>query len=106
MGENKLGTSRWVSGTSQASAERALRDLEILQRGQLNQSDHEDRYAPAQDTRSACDVLRAHRDDLDFREWNETTGFSGVNRWPLGPGLRTEAAARRARRRQELDEGF
>jgi hypothetical protein len=105
--------ARWATGTSQESLERSLKDVEILRRGRLKASDSETRYTPAGLSKSHYDTLRMDRDDLDYREWNEETGFSGLNRWPSDPGMGetepehlTESERKRRRKRIELDDGF
>lgn len=112
MSEKNPRIARWATGTSDASLDRALADQETLTRGKLNESDDDSRYTPSGLSRSHYDALRMDRDDLDFREWNEDTGFSGVGRWPSNPGVggqggaRTASERRRLRRKLELDEGF
>ena len=107
-----LGTyTLWAEGFSEASLQRALRDQATLKRGELNDGNDDCRYTRAQQTRRACDTLRAERDNLDYREWNEDTGFSGVTRWPEGPGMsangvQSEGDKRRRARRIALDDGF
>ena len=110
---SKTPIARWATGTSQESLERSLEDVEILTRSRLKASDSETRYTPAGLSKSHYDTLRMDRDDLDYREWNEETGFSGVDRWPSGPGMEgtdsahlTESERRRRRKRIELDDGF
>ena len=98
--------SRWASATSSESLERAMRDQATIARRRLNDGDTHTGYTQAHFSRRYYDVVRCHRDDLDYREWNASTGFSGVNRWPTRPGLETESQARRRRRRAELDDGF
>ena len=109
----KPPSARWSTGTSDSSLDRALRDQAILNQGRMKATDSETRYTPAGLSRSHYDALRMDRDDLDFREWNEETGYHGVDRWPTGPGMSgqeaestTEAERRRARLRREVDEGF
>ena len=96
----------WATGFSEASLDRALRDQQILRRGQLRDGDEYARYAPNQPSPSASTVIRATRDDLEFREWNEETGFSGVDRWPDAPGVQSPGQKRRRQRRDQIDEGF
>lgn len=107
-----LGTyTQWAEGFSKASLDRALRDQVVLKHGELNNGNDDCRYTRAQQTKQACDTLRAERDNLDYREWNADSGFSGVTRWPEGPGMsangvQTEGQKRRRARRVELDDGF
>jgi hypothetical protein len=107
-----LGTyTQWADGFSRKSLRAALRDQAIIQRGILNGESDLSRYTPSGRSEAEYDNLRATRDDLDYREWNEETGYSGVTRRPAGPGMvghgaRTEADKRRAARRQQLDDGF
>jgi len=105
--EEALGTyTQWAEGFSPESVERALRDQVNLKRGQLNDGDEYSRTTPAGFSRRHYDKIRAERDDLDYREWNASTGFSGVNRWPAGPGVESEGQGRRRARREAIDEGF
>ena len=104
---------RWATGTSDASLKRSIDDFATLTKGRLRATDAETRTTPAGFSQSHYDALRYDRDDLDFREWNEDTGFHGVNRWPTGPGMEgqdlgelDEAERRRARLRVEMDDGF
>jgi hypothetical protein len=112
MSEKNPRVARWSTGTSDKSLDRALSDQAILARGKLNDTDDDARYTPAGLSTSHYDALRMDRDDLDFREWNQDTGFSGVGRWPKAPGVAGQAGAttaserRRLRRKLELDEGF
>ena len=110
--EPSLGTyTQWAEGFSKKSLDRALRDQAVLRHGQMNAGNDDCRYTPAQDTKSTCDKMRAQRTDLDYREWNADTGFSGVTRRPAGPGMTgngalTEGQKRRLDRRNEIDDGF
>ena len=110
MGSGKaeeLGTyTQWAYGFSEASLERALDDQRTLRKGQLNDGDAYTRTTPSGPSESNSRKLRADRDDLDYREWNSDTGFSGVDRWPTGPGVQTEGQQRRRARRVLLDDGF
>ncbi len=107
----ELGTyTRWAEAFSPAGLEKTLKDQAVLRRGMLRE-DHVCRVTPSQPTRRAYDAIRATRDDLDNREWNEDTGFSGVTRWPSGPGMvgrgvETEGQVRRRATIERLDDGF
>lgn len=107
-----LGTyTRWAEGFSEASLERALDDQRALRRGQMNDGDEYNRTTPAGLSESHYRKLRSDRDDLDYREWNEETAFSGVDRWPTGAGVQStgvqsEGQKRRRDRRDRLDDGF
>ncbi len=107
-----LGTyTQWAEGFTPASLDRALRDQVVLKHGEMNNGNDDCRYTRAQQTKQACDTLRSERDNLDYREWNADSGFSGVTRWPAGPGMsangaQTEGQKRRRARRVELDDGF
>lgn len=106
--------AEWATGFSEEGLQRVLADQAAIQRGRLRDGDEYPRYAPNQPSKRGYDTIRAERDDLDYREWNEETGFNGVNRWPTGPGVtgppgpgaRSEGQRRRQRRRRELEEGF
>lgn len=98
--------AHWVAGYTPESVERAARDLGVLRRGQMNASNDYNRpvnFGPSERTYAK---LRTERDDLDYREWNEETGFSGVDRWPTGPGMPSRHQARRRALRDVIDEGF
>ena len=105
MSEDKRH-SRWATGTSPESLDRAMKDQARIARRRLNDGDSHTGYTEAHFSRRYYDVVRYHRDDLDYREWNAETGFSGVNRWPTGPGTESDGQARRRKRRLELDDGF
>lgn len=103
----ELGTyARWAEGFSEASLTRALDDQRTLRRGQLNDGDEYNRTTPAGLSESHYRKLRSDRDDLDYREWNEESAFSGVDRWPTGAGVQSEGQKRRRDRRDRLDDGF
>lgn len=110
--DEKLGTyTQWADGFSRTSLRQALKDQVVIQRGQLNNGNQDARTTPSGRSRQEYDAVRATRDDLDYREWNEDTGYSGVTRWPQGPGMIgngvvTESEKRRRARRDELDDGF
>lgn len=111
--EENPPVARWSTGTSDQSLNRALSDQVILNQGRMKASDSETRYTPAGLSRSHYDALRTDRDDLDNREWNDATGFSGVNRWPDAPGMAGQepvqmsaSERRRNRIRNEVDDGF
>lgn len=118
-GNGELGTyTQWAEAFSKKDLERALRDQALIRHAQLKDGNDYTRTTPSGLTQRAYDVVRAERDDLDYREWNSDTGFSGVNRWPKGPGMvgqgpvrqvrgaQTEAEIRRRARRDQLDDGF
>ncbi len=102
---------RWMTGNDR-SLERAVTDLRRIIQARQRVNGGADRYTAAGLSRSHYDQLRHSRDDLDYREWNAATGFSGVTRGPTGPGMAGQAGAitpsdaRRRRRLQELEEGF
>jgi len=103
--------TQWAEGFSRTSLRHALKDQVVLARGQLNDGDEAQRYTPAGRSESEYDTVRATRDDLDYREWNEDTGYSGVTRWPQGPGMagngiESENQKRRRARKEQLDNGF
>jgi len=110
--DDELGTySQWAEAFSQTSLERALGDQVLLRRGQLQDGNSYDRYAPSQPTERACTVLRAGRDDLEFRDWNSSGGFSGASRRRHGPGMfghgqESEGQQRRRARLEAIDDGF
>jgi len=105
--EEELGTyTQWAYGYEDSGVERAIEDQRTLRRGQMNDGDSFDRYTPAGPSERHYRKLRADRDDLDYREWNSDTGFSGVDRWPTGPGVQSEGQKRRRARMAELDDGF
>jgi len=107
QGKDDLGTfARWAQGFSPESLERALADQRILRKGQLNDGDVFTRTTPAGLTESHYQTLRGGRDDLDFREWNTESAFSGVDRWPNAPGAQSEGQKRRRARREQMDDGF
>lgn len=103
---------RYMTGPSEGSLDRAVRDLRGIIRGRQRVDGGADRYTEAGLSRSHYDQLRHQRDDLDYREWNADTGFSGVTRQPDGPGMAAQAGAitpadmRRRLRRLELEDGF
>lgn len=110
--DQKLGTyAQWADGFSRTSLRQALKDQVLIQQGRLNNGNDDGRTTPSGRTREEYDALRSSRDDLDYREWNEDTGFSGVTRRPQGPGMaangvRSESEKLRQARREKLDEGF
>ena len=116
MAKTKDRIARWAFGTSDKSVQRALDDVARLNRGHLNEGDSSTRYTLSGPSRKHYDTLRFTRDDLDYREWNQETGYWGIHRWPSGPGeagqahpIRhglTEAQKRRRERRVEIEEGF
>ncbi len=107
MGEqNETRANRFAYGTSEQSVQRALRDQGILERARRNAHDDETRYTRSTLTEAHYEALRSNRDDLDFRDWNASAGFSGIDRRPEGPGVHSQGQRRRAGRRQQLDEGF
>ncbi|MCC6622138.1 MAG: hypothetical protein IT385_12820 [Deltaproteobacteria bacterium] len=107
-----LGTyTQWAEAFNRKSLRAALKDQALIQRGIMNGASDDARYTPAGRSEQEYTTLRATRDDLDYREWNEETGYSGVTRRPAGPGMvghgaRTEAEKRRAQKRKQLDDGF
>ena len=109
--ENNLGTyGLWTEAFSAKSLERIFVDQARLQRGMLRH-DTDCRVTPASPAKLAYDEIRATRDNQDYREWNEDTGFSGVNRWPAGPGMtghgvETDGQQRRRAHLEQLDDGF
>ena len=113
--DDELGTySQWAEGFSNKGLESVLRDQVIIRRGQLNDGNDYTRYTPAQGSKSACDTVRAERDDLEFRDWNSEFGFHGASRPKPGPGMvgrrgpgaESDGQARRRARRAEVDDGF
>lgn len=105
--EEELGTyTQWAYGYEESGVERALDDVRTLRKGQLNDGDSYTRTTPSGPSESNSKKLRADRDDLDYREWNSDTGFSGVDRWPTGPGVQSEGQKRRSARKAQLDDGF
>ncbi|MCA9514865.1 MAG: hypothetical protein KC635_07985 [Myxococcales bacterium] len=105
--EEVLGTyAQWVAGYSPESVARAMHDQAALRRGQMNDGNEYNRTVPSGPSERHYDKLRTERDDLDYREWNSDTGFSGVNRWPTGPGMQTDQQKRRRAARKVIDEGF
>jgi len=115
-GNGELGTyTQWAEAFSKGDLERALKDQAMIRHAQLKDGNDYTRTTPSGLTQRAYDVVRADRDDLDYREWNSDTGFSGVNRWPKGPGMvgqgpgrgvQTEGEIRRRARKEQLDDGF
>jgi hypothetical protein len=111
-GNGELGTyTQWAEAFSKKDLDRALRDQALIHRAQLNDGNDYCRTTPSGLTRSAYDNLRAGRDDLDNRDWNSDTGFSGLNRAPQGPGMvgrgvETTHQKKRRARRELLDDGF
>jgi hypothetical protein len=109
--DKDLGTyTRWAEAFSPEGLQKTLKDQATLRRGQLREGDG-NRVTPAQPTRRAYDAIRATRDNLDYREWNDDTGFSGVTRWPSGPGMvghgvETDGQKRRRAHLEQLDDGF
>lgn len=110
--EEELGTyAKWAEAFSRQDLDRALRDQAILHRARLRDGNEDARYTPSQGSQRACDTVRAERDDLDYREWNSDTGFSGVSRWPSAPGMlgrgqQSELQKKRRARKDLLDDGF
>ncbi|MCB9730241.1 MAG: hypothetical protein H6746_17355 [Deltaproteobacteria bacterium] len=98
--------ARWASGTSDKSLARAIKDQARIIAGRLNATNATTRYTEAGLSRSHYDQLRYQRGDLDFREWNESTGFSGIDRRPTGPGMPEEGRRRRGAERKRIDDGF
>lgn len=111
--------SRYARAVSEAGLKRALDDQARLTRGRWNASNADSRHLPAGLSESHYQALRSDRDQLDSKEWNEHTGFSGCDRWPDDPGMpeagddeqaadarRTARQLRRAQRRMEIDDGF
>ena len=105
MSDKADSYERWMTGSSDASRERAVQDQRRLNQGKLRAGDAPT-YTRAGFSRSCCDQLRRDRDDLDYREWMSDTGFSGLGRRHQGPGVQTEGQVRRRERMRELDEGF
>ena len=105
MSDKPDSYERWMTGSSDASRERAVQDQRRLKQGQLRSGDAPT-YTRSGFSRSYCDQLRRDRDDLDYREWMSDTGFSGLGRRHQGPGVETEGQVRRRQRLRELDEGF
>jgi hypothetical protein len=111
-GNGELGTyTQWAEAFSRKDLDRALADQALLRRSQLKDGNDYCRTTPAGHSRRAYDTIRAERDDLDYREWNSDTGYSGVNRWPTGPGItargvESPAQKRRRERKELLDDGF
>jgi hypothetical protein len=109
--DETLGTyTQWAEAFSKRELDRALADQAIIQRAQLNDGNDLCRSTPSQPSKRAYDTIRAERDDLDYREWNSDTGFSGVNRWPKSPGMargaENEGQRLRRARKELLDDGF
>ncbi|TNF23757.1 MAG: hypothetical protein EP329_26680 [Deltaproteobacteria bacterium] len=105
--EEDLGTyTLWAYGYEDNGVKRALDDQRTLRRGQLNDGNLDTRVTPSQPSESHSRKLRSDRDDLDYREWNSESGFSGVDRWPASPGVLSEGQKRRRARMAELDDGF
>ena len=110
--EEELGTySQWAEAFSKQGLDKALRDQALLHRAQLRDGSDSARYTPSQGNQRACDKVRSERDDLDNREWNSDTGFSGVSRWPSAPGMlgrgqESDAQKKRRARKDLLDDGF
>lgn len=105
--------ANWATGSSDKSLRRALEDAARIEQGRLTQTDDEARTTPAGFSKERYDAVRSERDELDYKEWMDSAGFSGLRRAPEGPGLLTveerkqaQAEARRARLRRELEEGF
>ncbi len=109
--DDELGTyTRWAEAFSREGLEKTLKDQAVLRRGMMRE-DHVCRVTPSQPSRRAYDAIRATRDDLDNREWNADTGFSGVTRGPTGPGMvghgvETDGQQRRRATIARLDDGF
>lgn len=109
--DKELGTfQRFAEAFSRAGLEKTLNDQVVLRRGMLRESNVM-RVTPSQPTKRAYDAIRATRDDLDCREWNADTGFSGVTRTPAGPGMighgiETEGQKQRRTTLEQLDDGF
>jgi hypothetical protein len=106
-----LGTyTQWAEAFSKRDLDRALSDQAIIARSQMNEGNDHCRSTPSQPSKRAYDKIRTERDDLDYREWNSDTGFSGVNRWPKAPGIGRGAETERQRehraRKEILDDGF
>lgn len=107
----ELGTyNRFAEAFSNDQLERTLKDQATIKRAQLREGNVV-RVTPSQPSKRAYDAIRATRDDLDCREWNADTGFSGVTRWPSGPGMmghgvETEGQKRRRATIEQLDDGF
>lgn len=115
-GNGELGTyTQWAEAFSKKDLDRALKDQALIRHAQLNDGNDYCRSTPSGLTKRAYDTVRTERDDLDYREWNSDTGYSGVNRWPKGPGMvgqnvgrgiETEGQISRRTRRELLDDGF
>lgn len=111
---NNLGTyTLWAEAFSSQELTKRLNDQAQLKRGQLCDGNNFTRTTPAGLSRRAYDNVRANRVDMDNREWNSDTGFSGVNRWPKDPGMQgqgqgvqTPAEIRRRKVVERLDDGF
>ena len=97
---------RWMVGTSEASVQRAAQDLQHRFRGRLHESNHDTRYTMSGLSKRHYAALRAHRDELDCRNWNAHTGYSGLSRGPTGPGVISDGQERRRNRSAEVDDGF
>jgi hypothetical protein len=106
MEDTKPRIARWASGTSAKSVTRAVDDQARLIKGRLNAGNASTRYTEAGLSKSHYDQLRYQRGDLDFREWNASTGFSGIDRRPTGPGMPQEGTRRRGGPRVRIDDGF
>ncbi len=110
--DDELGTyAQWAFGFNPKDTEKRLRDQALIRRGQLNDGNDYTRYTPSQGTQSACDVVRADRDDLEFRDWNSEHGFSGASRALPGPGMygrgqESDGQKHRRLKRELLDDGF
>ncbi len=111
-GTGELGTyTQWAEAFTKKDLDRALTDQAIIRKSQLNDGNDYCRTTPSGLTKSAYDVVRMSRDDLDYREWNSDTGYSGVNRWPKGPGMvgrgmESDGQQRRRQHKELLDDGF
>lgn len=110
--DHDLGTyTQWAEAFTKKGLDRALHDQALIRRGQMNDGNDFVRYTPAQPTQSACDVWRADRNDLEFRDWNKEFGFSGNSRERSGPGMygrgqESEGQKQRRQQREQLDDGF
>jgi hypothetical protein len=106
MDETKPRIARWASGTSEKSLARAVSDQAQLIKGRMNAGNASTRYTEAGLSTSHYDQLRYQRHDLDFREWNASSGFCGIDRRPTGPGMPAEGKRRRGSERKRIDDGF
>ncbi|MFT7580819.1 MAG: hypothetical protein ACI9MR_002493 [Myxococcota bacterium] len=105
--QETLGTyTQWAEAFSPEGLQIALKDQARLRGGQLSDGDLCTRTTPSGFSKETYDVIRTDRNDMDYREWNEETGFHGVSRWPTGPGMQSDGQKRRRKRRQDLDDGF